>query len=117
MLLEPVSLAGKSLNSLSRSNASAQDQIPVEESSKSGKEEKTAKTTHADELFIGLQDKMKILQNIDLSFSVHKASGKIIVTVINENTGEVIREIPSSELLDLAAKLEETIGLMLDKKA
>jgi flagellar protein FlaG len=39
-----------------------------------------------------------------------------MVTVVNEDTGEVIREIPSRELLDLAAKLEEAIGLIFDKK-
>ena len=104
MLSESVSLAGKNLNSLSRSNVSVQDQIP------------SAKITNTDGMLADLQNKMKVLQNIDLSFSVHKASGKILISVVNEDTGEVIREIPSSEALDLSAKLEETIGLILDKK-
>ncbi|MFH2043927.1 MAG: flagellar protein FlaG [Pseudomonadota bacterium] len=116
MFVEPVSLSGKSLDSLSQPNVAVQDQTPVEENSKSEEEKKPANTLNASDAFASLQNKMKVLQNIDLSFSLHKASGKIIVTVVNDNTGEVIREIPSSELLSLAAKLEETIGLMLDKK-
>jgi len=116
MIIEPVPSSGNNLNALSRPNVSVQNQIPVEENSKSVKEIKSAESTHTDEVFASLQNTMKTLQNIDLSFSVHKASGRIIVTVVNEDTGEVIREIPSSELLDIAAKLEETIGLMLDKQ-
>ncbi|MBU1052801.1 MAG: flagellar protein FlaG [Proteobacteria bacterium] len=116
MYVEPVSLSGKSLDSLSQPNVAVRDQTPVEENSKSEEEKKPVNAANANDAFASLQNKMKVLQNIDLSFSVHEASGKIIVTVVNENTGEVIREIPSSELLSLATKLEETIGLMLDKK-
>lgn len=116
MIIEPVSTSGNNLISLSRPNNFEQNQINVEANDKSVKEEKPGETALADEVLANLQNTMKILQNIDLSFSVHKASGQIVVTVINENTGEVIREIPSQELLDIAAKLEETIGLMLDKK-
>jgi len=39
-----------------------------------------------------------------------------MVTVVDEDMGEVIREIPSRELLDLTAKLEDTIGFIFDKK-
>ncbi len=115
MLLEPVSLGGKSLNSLSWSNASGQEHIPMEEKSRS-REELAEQIKHTNEVIADMQNKMKILHNVDLSFSIHKASGKVVVTVVDENTGEVIREIPSSEALNLATKLEETIGLMLDKK-
>ncbi|MBA3036695.1 MAG: flagellar protein FlaG [Desulfobacterium sp.] len=112
MSLEPVSLAGKNQNSLSRSNAS----MPVEGNGRSVEDSKPSTVTHVDEVLADLQNKMKNIHNIDLSFSVHKASGKIVVSVVDENTGEVIREIPSSEALDLSAKIEETIGLILDKK-
>jgi flagellar protein FlaG len=116
MLLEPVSLSGKSLNSLSQPNVTAQEQIPVEEKSKVVEEHNLSIENNINEVFTSLQNKMKVLQNIDLSFSVHEASGKTVITVLNEDTGEIIREIPSSELLNIEAKIEETIGLMLDKK-
>jgi len=47
---------------------------------------------------------------------VHQASGVVMVTVTDESTGEVIREIPPSEVLDLAARLEEMVGLLFDQK-
>ena len=69
-----------------------------------------------EEMAADVQKNLNIMHNIDLRFSVHKASGQIMVTVIDETTGEVIREIPSSELLNLAAKLDEMVGILFDQK-
>ena len=59
---------------------------------------------------------LNIMHDKNLNFSVHQASGQIMVTVTDETTGEVIREIPSSELLNLAAKLDEMVGILFDEK-
>jgi len=56
------------------------------------------------------------LNNVDLHFSVHQSSGKIMVTVTEESSGEVIREIPSSEILQLEAKMDEMVGMIFDQK-
>ena len=56
------------------------------------------------------------LPNTDLSFSVNEPSGKIKVTVSEKSSGKVIREIPSSELLKLAANMDEMMGMIFDKK-
>jgi hypothetical protein len=53
-----------------------------------------------------------MIHNVDLQFSVHEATGEIMVTVREESTGEVIREIPPSEMLDLAARIDEMVGLL-----
>jgi len=52
---------------------------------------------------------------VELQFSVNEASGRTVVTVTDAQTGEVIREIPPSEQLNLAARLEEMIGLLFDQ--
>lgn len=59
--------------------------------------------------------KLKMIHNVDLHFSVHEGSGQILVKVMNAGTDEVIREIPPSEMLDLAARLDEMIGLIFDR--
>jgi flagellar protein FlaG len=38
-----------------------------------------------------------------------------MVKVVNKDTGNLIREIPPKEVLDLAAKLDEMIGILFDK--
>jgi len=48
-----------------------------------------------------------------LRFRVDEGSGRTIITVINEKTGEMIRQIPSEELLAIAQHLERT-GSLID---
>lgn len=45
--------------------------------------------------------------NRQLNFSIDSTTDRIVVRVINEASGEVIRQIPSKEMLDIAAHLAE----------
>ena len=53
----------------------------------------------------------------ELKIKVHDGTGDIMVKVISEEDGKVIREIPPKELLDLAAKMEEMTGALLNENA
>ena len=68
------------------------------------------------EAVIALQNNMKVFHKVNLDFSVHQATGQIMVTVTDQDTGKVIREIPPKEILNLKAKLEEMIGLIFDQQ-
>ena len=50
----------------------------------------------------------------DLKIKVHNGTGQIMVKVISGADGKVIREIPSEELLNLAAKVEEMTGVLFN---
>jgi flagellar protein FlaG len=65
-----------------------------------------------------LQASLEMLQqkNTQLNFSVHEKTDRIMVRITDQNTGDVIREIPSEAFLDMAAKLQEMVGLMFDAK-
>ncbi|MFY9140725.1 MAG: flagellar protein FlaG [Thermacetogeniaceae bacterium] len=54
--------------------------------------------------------------NFQLSFTFHKETEQLVVEVIDPDNGKVIRQIPPEELLELAVKLQEMIGLFLDKR-
>lgn len=54
--------------------------------------------------------------NNQLSFAVHEATKQIMVKVIDKDTKEVIREIPSEKVLDMVADRMETAGLFVDEK-
>lgn len=66
-----------------------------------------------------VEDVNKILQymNDRLEFSVHEATNRIMVRVWDRQTDEIIREIPPEQFLDLVAKLQELVGLLVDKRA
>jgi flagellar protein FlaG len=48
----------------------------------------------------------------DLSFHVDDASGRTVITVLDATTSEVVRQIPSEEVLALARALELERGLL-----
>ena len=48
--------------------------------------------------------------NRKLQFSIDRPTHEIVVKVINSDTGELIREIPSEKILDMVAKMQEAAG-------
>ncbi|NQY86528.1 MAG: flagellar protein FlaG [Colwellia sp.] len=54
--------------------------------------------------------------NRGLEFSVDKDSGRDVIKVIDKNSGDVIKQYPSEEVLSLVSKLSETIGNFVDSK-
>lgn len=67
------------------------------------------------ELVENVQENLNMIHNVDLQFSIHEPSGQMVVKVTDGSTGEVIREIPSEEILNLADRLDEMIGLIFDQ--
>jgi flagellar protein FlaG len=85
---------------------------------KAGPEETTGSAEQVSAMVEDLQASLDLLQqkNTSLNFSVHEKTERVMVRITDQNTGDVIREIPSKEFLDLAAKLQEMVGLMFDMK-
>ena len=53
----------------------------------------------------------------DLQFRVDEATDRVVVTVINSESGEVIRQIPSEEVMAVAHSLEQAQGLLVNERA
>lgn len=53
----------------------------------------------------------------NLDFQLDESSGRVVVQVINSDSGELIRQIPSEEALELASRLDEARSLLLQEKA
>jgi uncharacterized FlaG/YvyC family protein len=56
------------------------------------------------------------LFNKRLDFRVDEATRRIVVKVIDTRTDKVIKEIPPEQLLHLAAKIQEMVGLLVDEE-
>jgi flagellar protein FlaG len=52
-----------------------------------------------------------------LQFELDSTSGKMVVRITDSQTGEVIRQIPSKEMLEIAQSLDRMQGLLLKQKA
>ncbi len=79
-------------------------------------EKKIPDFSQTTDLADNIQNNLNTIHNIKMNFSVHEASGQVMVAISDEKTGELIREIPSLEILNLAAKLDEMVGLLFDQK-
>lgn len=52
----------------------------------------------------------------ELRFSVHEKTRQVCVKIINAESHEVIREIPSKKVLDMLEGILELSGLIVDQK-
>ena len=88
----------------------------VEESAKkeNAKEQPTEK--QLEELASNMSDMMSMMRK-GLAFRVDDHSGTSVVSVLDVDSGEVLRQIPSEEALELAAKLTEVTGLLMKTEA
>lgn len=55
---------------------------------------------------------MNVIQK-GLAFNIDEDSGMQVVKVIDVSTGELIRQIPNEEALEIAKKLNEVTGLLM----
>ncbi len=54
--------------------------------------------------------------NKRLDFQVDEKTHRIVVKVIDTKTDKVIKEIPPEQLVELAAKIQEMVGLLVDEE-
>jgi len=114
MLAEPITVPGR--------GGGPPPQAVIPEGQGSGRgggevQQAVKEPTAADlmEMVAHVENNLKKINNTELQFSVHQGSGEVMVTVKEESTGKVIREIPPREVLNLAARVEEMVGLLFDK--
>ena len=63
--------------------------------------------------------------NRELRFSINSDNGDTVITVLDKNTGEKVRQIPSEEIVRLAERVQElskdqldsATGLLIDSQA
>ncbi|MBW1699719.1 MAG: flagellar protein FlaG [Deltaproteobacteria bacterium] len=79
-------------------------------------EEKESQQKVSQEFLNELEKDIELIHHIGLQFSVHESTGRTVVKVVNKDTQKVIREVPPEKILDLAAKLEEMIGILFNER-
>lgn len=76
------------------------------------------KKTELSELNSAIDKANKVLfkNNTHLQFKVHEKTNEVMVKIIDDVSGEVLKEIPPEKMLDLVAKLWEIAGIIVDEK-
>ncbi|SHE35955.1 FlaG protein [Caloramator proteoclasticus DSM 10124] len=55
-------------------------------------------------------------ESTHLKFEIHDKTKDIMIKIVNDETGEVIKEIPPKKILDMVAKMCEIAGIIVDEK-
>lgn len=75
------------------------------------------KGTEKDELVKPIQQINEVMNNYGIHFEMNDDAGRVVVKVISRDSGEVIRQIPSEEVIRIAQHLHEMSGLLVREQA
>ncbi len=89
---------------------SVEDQVPEPQTSEHA--------VHRQELDQALTRVREVFQKADsrVEFSIDPDLDRVIVKILDGESGTVIRQIPQQEVIDLAKRLESPTGLLLHQK-
>ena len=54
--------------------------------------------------------------NLDIKFAYNDKIDQVYLNVIDKNTGQIIRKLPSEEAMKISESMKELVGNLLDKK-
>jgi len=63
-----------------------------------------------------LQKMYEMVDGRKLQFSVNKELGAVVVRVVDSNTNQVLKEIPSEDIQKLKLRLRKAMGNLFDQK-
>ncbi|MDO6385105.1 MULTISPECIES: flagellar protein FlaG [Uliginosibacterium] len=102
---------------------SAGKDVPLDETLNVVGEDKTEQGTSApppsrEAVNEAMQEMQRALPSVarNLQFSIDEQTGRSVVKVVDADTSEVIRQLPSEELLNIAHALDKLSGLLLKQK-
>ena len=62
-----------------------------------------------------LQKMTEMVGGNKLQFSVNKELGSVVVSIVDSNTNQVIKQIPSEDMVKLKLRIRKAIGSMFDE--
>ena len=66
---------------------------------------------------VGKINKILEGEGTHLQYEKHDVLNQMIIKVVDNNTNEVIEEIPSKKILDMVARMCKMAGILVNKKA
>ncbi len=101
-----------------RSDRQVKDDWQVKEKKNVEEEQKEKKEIQvSQDLLDELEHDINTIHNVGLEFSMHEESGRNVIKVVEKDTGNLIRQIPPEEVLDLFVRMGHVLGILFDKRA
>ncbi|MBP9227169.1 MAG: flagellar protein FlaG [Azonexus sp.] len=83
----------------------------------SGQVQAVPERANVEEAVAKVKVQIQAISSNSLDFSIDENSGKTIVRVTDRESGELIRQIPSQEMLEIARSLDRLQGILVKQKA
>lgn len=110
---QEISGAGVILGSNIINSDQNQRTVPKQARGDPGKAQQAEQKEKIEHIALAMDNYVKSIQT-DLKIQVHNGTGNVMVKVLSKEDGRIIREIPPEELLNLAAKMEEMMGVLFN---
>ncbi|MFG3453413.1 flagellar protein FlaG [Stutzerimonas stutzeri] len=95
---------------------SSRTETGLSSSGAEGDARKAEQTLDVGEAVERIRTQMHTLQR-NLNFSVDDSTGEVVVQVLDGDSGKVVRQIPSEDILRLAERLDEMRSLLFEATA
>lgn len=90
------------------------EETEKEDSGKENSEESNAQSQ--EKMKKAVEDLNKRMPHTACQFSIHEATNRIMIKIVDKDTKEVIKEVPPEKTLDLIEKAWELAGVLVDEK-
>ena len=110
------SLTERAVDDVKQTEALNQQKLQQSQYKNNNQDEKTQplEREQLEQMAQQLQDFMGEM-NRSIQFKVDEDSGRDVIKVLDKNSGEVIKQYPSEEVLSLVSKLSESAGILIDQ--
>ncbi|MFW5828709.1 MAG: flagellar protein FlaG [Planctomycetota bacterium] len=109
---------------LSRPRQSVSDQREqadaVRRRSISNPEKATEAPVRSDDVRSAVAELRQVIESAsgrELAFNVYEETKDVFVEISDKGSGEVIKQIPAEEVLDLRSKIKEMVGMFVNEQA
>ncbi|MDH1261753.1 flagellar protein FlaG [Pseudomonas sp. GD03944] len=117
--LNPTAAAGTKLDRAPASGKPSDSEAASEQVAGKASETEQGAATTRDQVEAAVATIQDFVQSVrrDINFSLEEGSGRVVVKVTDSGSGDVIRQIPSEEALQLAENLSEVRSLLFKAEA
>ena len=115
--VQNLAMDGQSLyvSSYKRGTPSSVTQMPVMQTGAEVAQNIEQNIAEVKQSSLELQKLSEIAAGRKLQFSVNKELGSVVVTIVDSNTNQVVKEIPSEAMQKLKIRIRQAIGSLYDR--
>ncbi|MGQ7277809.1 flagellar protein FlaG [Brevibacillus thermoruber] len=115
MAVNPISVGAKSLPSQPEVYQSSQEGKTVIEDREVSQGERAYSKEQLEREIDNLNKYLQTSRT-HLKFTLHEGLNEYYVQVVDDQTNQVIREVPPKKILDMVEKFHELIGILVDER-